>query len=112
MPSMCNHVLEHVDDKKALRELARILRPNGVLICTVPIVDGWALSYENDQITEPVDRELHFGQSDHVRIYGRDFHDRLHAAGFEVTEYTAIGSDAVRYGLLPGETVYFCKKLA
>lgn len=29
-------VLEHVDDKKALSEVKRILRPNGILILTVP----------------------------------------------------------------------------
>jgi hypothetical protein len=63
----------------------------------------------NSAVVTATDRELHFGQSDHVRYYGRDWRDRLRAAGFVVTEYTAHGSLSPRYGLLRGEKVLVVK---
>jgi SAM-dependent methyltransferase len=107
---IANHVLEHVDDRVALRELQRILRPDGVLVTTVPLIEGWDRTYENDSITAPEARDLHFGQWDHVRYYGRDFRDRLKEAGFVVSEYTASGPDTVRFGLLRGERAFFARK--
>jgi SAM-dependent methyltransferase len=106
---IASHVFEHVDDRKAIPEMKRIIRPSGVLVCLIPIVEGWATSYENPSIVTPRERELHFGQNDHVRFYGRDFRDRLAAAGFLVTEYTGDGSLAARCGLLRGETVFVAR---
>jgi SAM-dependent methyltransferase len=107
---IANHVLEHVNDRTALRELWRILRPRGVLVITVPLIEGWDHTYEDDRLTTPRERDLHFGQWDHVRYYGRDFRDRLKAAGFIVTEFTASGADTVRFGLLRGERAFFARK--
>ena len=104
------HVLEHVDDQAALREIHRILVGGGRLIAMVPLVDGWAETYEDPTVTRPGSRTVHFGQHDHVRSYGRDFRDRLRAAGFAVDEHTACGADSVRYGLLPGERVFVARK--
>jgi Methyltransferase domain len=42
-------------------------------------------TYEDWDVTGPEDRLREFGQEDHVRLYGRDFADRLTAAGFEVS---------------------------
>jgi len=103
---LANHVLEHVDDRAALAELFRILRPGGRLIATVPLIEGWDVSYENPAPVSPADRDLHFGQWDHVRYYGRDFRDRVRAAGFRLEEYVGSGEDAVRYGLTRGERVF------
>ena len=107
---ICNHVLEHVDDTRALAELYRVLRPGGVAILTTPIVEGWAHSYENPDITEGAARLLHFGQRDHIRVFGRDLRDRIRAAGFMLDEVTATEPDVHRYGLMRGETVFIATK--
>jgi predicted SAM-dependent methyltransferase len=108
---IANHVLEHVDDAKASRELSRILRPNGVLLCMVPIVEGWATTYQNPDITTDEGRMLHFGQEDHVRFYGRDFRDRIAKGGFNLREeITAEREDVIRYGLVRGEKVFVFEK--
>ena len=110
---VCNHVLEHVDDKKALSEIYRVLSNDGVLICSVPIIEGWEHTYENSAAQSEFDRLLHFGQGDHVRYYGRDFRDRLKSAGFErVDEITAEGPDVVAYGLECGDKFFVCSKIA
>ncbi|HZA59674.1 MAG TPA: methyltransferase domain-containing protein [Solirubrobacterales bacterium] len=101
-----NHVLEHVlDDRLAMRDLFRVLKPNGRLIGHHPVKWDRAETYEAPSITAPEERERHFGQHDHVRIYGRDFEDRLRAAGFEVNriDYHAQLPKATikRYGLKP-----------
>jgi predicted SAM-dependent methyltransferase len=107
---LCSHVLEHVDDKKALKSIYRILKPGGKLIAMVPICEGWEKTYENPAIKDPVQREIHFGQQDHVRYYGRDFIERMTNAGFEVTLYTAKPDDCIKYGLIRGEKIFVGKK--
>jgi SAM-dependent methyltransferase len=107
---VANHVLEHVDDRAALLEIWRILVNHGRLIVSVPVAGGCATTYENPAITSRSDRELHFGQADHVRFYGRDFSDRLSAIGFSVDEFTCDGPDTVKYALQRGESVFICTK--
>lgn len=107
---VCNHVLEHVDDRRALPQLRRILKQDGTLIATVPIVDGCETTYEDPAITTASGREAHFGQWDHVRVYGSDFAKRLTEAGLTFETYTAYGAEAVRHALLPGEKVFLCRK--
>lgn len=108
---ICNHVLEHVDDRRALAEIFRILKPGGILIVSVPLVDGWDLTYENDAIIDPSLRKVHFGQSDHVRYYGRDFSDRIRRAGFSSVDcVVAEGSRVIEFGLIRGEKFFICRK--
>jgi len=108
---ICNHVLEHVDDFKAMREMYRVLSDTGRLICSVPIIEGWESTYENTAITAETEREQHFDQRDHVRYYGRDFRDRLKSAGFnQIEEVTANGVQAAEYGLIRGEKFFICSK--
>jgi SAM-dependent methyltransferase len=107
---VCSHVLEHVDDAKALKEIFRLLKRGGTLVTMVPIIEGWEKTYEDFSITSPEERELHFGQDDHIRYYGRDFRDRLARAGFSVKEFTAEGPDVVKFGLLAGEKVFVAAK--
>jgi len=107
---VCSHVLEHVDDAAALGELFRILRPGGTLTIMIPIVEGWDQTYENRGIATDAERELHFGQSDHIRFYGRDIRDRIVKAGFLLSEFTALEPQVVEYGLSRGEKVFVAKR--
>lgn len=103
---VCSHVLEHVDDRKALAEMKRCLKPDGAAVLMVPIVEGWTETYENAAITSDPDRHLHFGQRNHVRHYGSDFRDRIRSVGFSLAEMKATGEECVRYSIVPGETVF------
>ena len=75
---ICFHVLEHIpDEPAALAEIHRVLRPGGQAVLQVPV--DWH-----------VDATREYGAPDprdvgHVRRHGRDFADRITAAGFEVT---------------------------
>ena len=106
---ICSHVLEHVDDKKAMAELHRVLRPGGIALVMVPLVDAWQKTYENPNVITPRDRFLHFCQDDHIRYYGSDITDRLQDAGFSVDTFVAEEPDVLEYGLMRGETLFVCK---
>jgi len=108
---VASHVLEHVpDDRQAMQELHRLLKPGGRLITMVPIVEGWSETYENPAVKTESDRWAHFGQKDHVRFYGADFPDRLRGAGFSVTAYAGSPHECVIYGLSRGEKVFVAAK--
>ena len=111
---LCIHVLEHVeDDRKAMRELRRILGPDGFAIVLVPLDLSRPETYEDPAITDPVDRERQFWQADHLRLYGADFPDRLREAGFDVTVDPWVrGLDPAlikRHGLFAQEDMYLCR---
>ena len=107
---VCNHVLEHVDDARALAEMFRLLAPGGLAVLSTPIVEGWAETHEDAAVTAPRDRLLHFGQADHVRLYGRDLRDRIRAAGFALAEFTAREPDVRLHGLTRGETLFLATR--
>lgn len=107
---ICNHVLEHVDDIRALSELFRVLKPGGLAMLTSPVCEGWAETYENPDVIDKAGRKLHFGQRDHLRIYGRDIRDRIRGAGFTLDEFTAVEPFVVRHGLMRGETIFLARK--
>ena len=80
-----NHVLEHIpNDMKAMSEIFRVLKVGGIAVITVPIKDTLSETYENPTIITPKSRKKHFGQWDHVRLYGLDIKDRLEKVGFNV----------------------------
>jgi SAM-dependent methyltransferase len=107
---VCNHVLEHVDDARALREFLRVLVPGGTALLMFPVVEGWNKTYENPDIRSAKDRTLHFGQWDHVRYYGRDVRGRIESAGFELAEFTAQEPEVIRFGLSRGEKTFIARK--
>ena len=114
---LCSHVLEHVpDDRRAMRELHRILRPDGLAIVMVPLVHGVDETNEDPAIDNPALRWKYFGSDDHLRQYGqRDFADRLAAAGFRVERlgidfFTAEAFQ--RAGIAPDSVLYVVRKAA
>lgn len=107
---VCSHVLEHVDDRRALNEVYRVLKPGGIALIMLPVIEGWSKTYENKAVVTPEGRTRHFGQSDHVRYYGADVRDRIRAAGFRLEEFTAECEDVLTYGLQRGEKVFIATK--
>lgn len=110
---LCNHVLEHVpDDRKAMGEIRRILRKDGLAIMQVPQRFDWEKTLEDPTITDRAERERLFGQYDHLRMYGMDYPERLKEEGFEVEIYdiSAKLSEELfqRYALPKGEMLYIC----
>ena len=113
---ICNHVLEHIpNDYKAMQEILRVLKPGGKAILQVPYSPVLEQTFEDSSITTEADREKYFGQFDHVRIYGRDYTDRLQKAGFLVKP---IKQDAgfvskqqlKKYAVNPEEIIFLCEK--
>jgi SAM-dependent methyltransferase len=111
----CNHVLEHIeDDARAMSELFRVMKPGGLGIFQIPQDIHLERTYEDASITSPEEKAKHFGQYDHVRIYGKDYFDRLRKAGFKVEEldYSAnLPPELVKkYCLTKGEILPVCAK--
>lgn len=112
---LCNHVLEHIpDDTKAMQELYRVLKPGGMAILQIPQDLKRATTFADDSITDQKERAKIFGQYDHVRIYGRDYFDKLRSIGFKVIEedYTNKIAPALveKYCLAKGEIIPVCFK--
>jgi len=107
---LCNHVLEHIpDDSKAMKELFRVLKPGGYGIFQIPQDLNRETTFEDNTITDKAERAKIFGQYDHVRVYGRDYFDKLRSIGFKVEEvnYTASLSteEIEKYCLAKGEII-------
>lgn len=109
-----NHVLEHIpDEKKAVSEMKRILKENGKIIMSFPISmdentleDSWIMTDEQ--------REIYYGQKDHVRLYGKDFKKRFESYGLQINIYSPKDymelSDIKKYGLIENDIVLICSK--
>ncbi len=112
---ICSHVLEHIsDDRRAMRELYRVLKPGGWAVLQVPIDTNRNVTFEDPEIVTPEDRHRNFGNYDHVRLYGLDFGKRLREAGFFVIEddyvQTLSAEEIRKFGLVEREIVYLCIK--
>ena len=111
----CNHVMEHVDDAhQCMSELHRVLKPGGWAIMQVPQDTTRSVTYEDPSITSPEEREKHFWQKDHVRLFGMDYPNWLEKAGFRVEVFdkeSKIGAEAIeRYRLSKSEILYIIHK--
>lgn len=111
----CNHVLEHVEDAhQCMKELYRVMKPGGWGVFQVPLDTTGAKTLEDKSIVTEEDREKHYWQKDHVRLFGLDYKDKLAAVGFNVTVddfVNAISPELQeRYRLPKGEMIYLCRK--
>ena len=107
---LCNHVLEHIpDDTKAMQELYRVMKLGGYGIFQIPQDLSRSETFEDDSITDQKERAKIFGQYDHVRIYGRDYFDKLRSIGFKVEEVDYTTNlpeiDVTRFCLAKGEII-------
>ena len=112
---LCNHVLEHVkDDIQAMREIKRVLRPDGWALMQIPFFSPVPdKTFEDNSITNPRERERAFGQSDHVRKYGKDYAERINKSGLSAEENAYAKSllmQASRYGIETNEILFIGKK--
>jgi SAM-dependent methyltransferase len=111
---LCSHVLEHVpDDRLAMRELLRVLSPTGWALLLVPIDRSRPETYEDPAVVTPEERARAYWQHDHVRLYGRDFAERLRAAGFAVTVdpyIRELDEETSRRHGLAGHDMFVCRK--
>ncbi|GAA4963497.1 class I SAM-dependent methyltransferase [Algibacter aquimarinus] len=112
---LCNHVLEHIpNDTKAMQELYRVLKPKGMAILQIPQDLNRETTFEDDSILDKKERAKIFGQYDHVRVYGRDYFNKLRSIGFKVDEvdYTSKlnETDIEKYCLAKGEIIPVCFK--
>ena|SRR2546423_2577835 len=112
---ICNHVFQYIEeDRKAMAELYRVMKPGAWSIMQVPINKDLPCTYEDPSITDPKEREREFGLAEHVRFYGTDYADRLREAGFFVSvcdfceEFTE--AEINRYGFWKGDAIYYCTK--
>jgi hypothetical protein len=101
----CSHALEWVaDDRGAMRELCRVLKP-----------DGWAvfLSAVFRARTEEFGADRQRGD-ERIRAYGPDLAERLAEAGFTVERgayQERLGRGrSLRYGLMPQEQIFRCTR--
>ena len=109
---ICNHVLEHIDrDTDAMGELYRVLKVKGKAILQVPLSKNSTRTFEDVKIKDPKEREVKFGQSDHVRLYGSDFGDRLESIGFSV-QHSNLFQEFSKFGIAKDEDIYIASKLS
>ncbi len=111
----CSHVLEYIrNDRKALSELYRVLKPEGRAIISVPIKFGNPKTEEDESVTDPKEQERLYGDTGHLRYYGEDYADRVRAAGF-ITRFIPvkdfISEDMIRRcAIKPMDVVHLCLK--
>jgi hypothetical protein len=112
---ICNHVFQYIeDDKKAMKNLYNIMKEGGWGIMQVPINTTATLTYEDNTITDPLEREKAFGLKEHVRYYSYDYADKLREASFTVnvddfsTGFT--DEEIYKYGFWKGDSIYYCTK--
>lgn len=112
---LCNHVLEHIpSDTKAMQELYRVLKPGGKALLQVPLDPKRDTTFEDNSIKDKATRTKIFGQYDHVRVYGKDYFEKLRAIGFRVNELqfgkTLSKDERTRYAIVKTEYIPVCER--
>ena len=107
---ICNHVLEHVDYKCAIKELHKTTKKNGIVLLTFPVIYQWEETYSDYSIVSNKMRLLHFGQYDHLHLFGRDIEDIIKDTGFKLKKIVSFGRESVKYGIKHGEILFIAQK--
>lgn len=81
---ICNHVLEHIPEYfKAMSEIHRVLKPNGMAILQTPYSKVLSKNFEDKNIDTDDKRLFFYGEKDHYRIFSeQQFLDDLKKVGF------------------------------
>ena len=103
---ICFHVLEHIPDERlALTEIHRVLKPGGVTVLQVPV--DWDVPATREYLA-PDPRDV-----GHVRRHGADFPERIASAGFDVTSRSVLDvfdpATVNRFGMSP-EPIFFASR--
>ena len=109
---LCNHILEHIeDDRLFIKNITEILKDKGKFIFTIPVKYSFEKTYEDKNIKTEEDRLKHFGQKDHVRIYGNDILDRFEGE-FTINKISTdfLGEHIKENLSLSNETIYILEK--
>lgn len=112
---IANHILEHISDEaKAICEMKRCLKDDSVIVLSFPVCMEIDTLEDEAYNTEEL-REKHYGQKDHVRLYGRDYKERLEKQGlivevFSPNEYLS-EQDISLLGLIENDIVMLCRKV-
>jgi SAM-dependent methyltransferase len=108
---LCSHILEHIpEDRKAMGEIARVLKPDGFAVILVPLVIGIDETHEDPSLNTEALRWKYFGMGDHVRQYGkRDFIERLQFTGLNVEQLGIdhFGAEAFRHAGIARNSVLY-----
>lgn len=103
---ICIHVLEHVrNDRLALQELSRVLKPDGELLLMVPFMMDQSETIEYGEPRPDI--------FDHVRGYSPlDFKDRLQIFEFDEIKRESILSpeEILKYKIPESQIIYLCRK--
>jgi hypothetical protein len=97
-----------------MNELYRVLKKGGTGIFQVPIDMKREITFQDDSITNKLERNKIFGQYDHVRVYGKDYFKKLENIGFKVKQidYSKkfTETEILKYSIIKGEIIPVCTK--
>lgn len=109
------HILEHiVDEAAALQTIYKLLQLDGLALIMVPLDITRLQTKEMGGAVSAELRQKHYGQVDHVRIYGLDFRDTLSQLGFQVEELRYASQltqeEIRRFGVFENDIIFVCRK--
>jgi SAM-dependent methyltransferase len=112
---LCSHVLSVVkNDKKAIQELYRVLKPKGTLILQTYIYKKYEKTFENFNIESNNERYKAYGKHYLQRCYGKDFIERFIKEGFSVDIHvpnkTLTADKIKKHGLQNSGVIYLFTK--